>query len=228
MSLQILESLHGVDLLCQQKLFSVNRELWPDFMRDRPNQMCFSPVNGGGCCRNCFDLNWPGMSFTSSNSDVIHQLTPFVAARSGIPIPSAINLGPVNPAACQYAYNTGCTGPPIVFLEYFNSGPLVSKSLLSVGMYLQGLSGTRGLGTAQYAFENNRTSDDNFSPWRCSGGTFHLAQGQSATHTDLLTGTTITWPTSVEIVAAPACTNQHQACGLFNNTWNSSSWGWYS
>ena len=152
-----------------------------------------------------------------------------VAARSGIPIPSAINLGPVNPAACQYAYLSGCGGGPvIVFFEYQNSGAFVGQSLLVVAMSVTTLAGSRGLGSADYAYESNRTSSDSFSPWRCSGGTFHLAQGQSATHTDLLTGTTITWPTSVEIVAAPACTNQHQACGLFNNTWNSSSWGWYS
>ena len=64
MSLEIYRSLPTADVLCEFKMYAVNRELWPTSLQTANCQPCLipHPGGGGGCCKNCFTVSLPAIT----------------------------------------------------------------------------------------------------------------------------------------------------------------------
>jgi len=202
-------------------------------------QPCLKPVPWWMCCKNCFNLNWPGMSVVFYDSRAVRALTGFVSAREGIPIPPTFFAGGSSDV-CPFLF-AGCC-PGVLFFQYTKSGTFIGQSELNLTFSVPQQSYNVVTDpiyfhvTAEYAYETNRTFADVFSPWNCSGGTFHLVAGQPATSTikDIFStpGTDIplakiTWPTTLEIVGVSDCTEEHKMCGLDRpDCCTSSTWGY--
>lgn len=64
MSLEIYRSLPTADVLCEFKMYAVNRELWPMSLRTANCQPCLTPRPGwiNACCKNCFTVTLPAIT----------------------------------------------------------------------------------------------------------------------------------------------------------------------